>query len=217
MALNRNTIVVFDLETGSASPSNCEVLELAAVAMDPRSLEIKESDLFHCYLKPTSWDNVQQEALAVNKLDKEFIEKNGVELKLGWNDFVKWVKKYDEKNQFWSRPIPAGHNIINFDLPIIERLATTFGQVDKDGRQTLFHNRDKFDLMFFCSSWFENASEPANYKLDTLREYFGLSSENAHRADTDIKQTALLLGRFLKFQRNCFKKANFKNACKNAS
>lgn len=197
------------METGGIDATTCEVLEIAAVALDPHTLEVKQDDKFHIFLKPLSWENVSQEALAVNKITREEIEQKGVELKLGWGDFVKWVRKYDTKNTFWSRPVALGHNIINYDMVIVERLSKLYGPVDKDGRSTLFHGRDKWDLMNFCSTWFERAAEPKNYKLDTLREFFGLSKENAHSATIDVEQSAYLIAKFIKLQRGVFKKIKF--------
>ena len=36
--MNNSTIVVFDFETGSVKPESCEVIQVAAMALHPRSL-----------------------------------------------------------------------------------------------------------------------------------------------------------------------------------
>lgn len=61
-----------------------------------------------------------------------------------------------------------------------------------------------------CFLWMENNKDVANYKLDTLREYFGIPKDGAHNAIVDVKHTAAIISRFLKFHRNIASKTNFK-------
>ncbi len=102
-------------------------------------------------------------------------------------------------------------------MHIVNRMCKLYGPLDnKTKTPILFHGRDKLDLMLLCFLWFENNKDLDNYKLDTLRDYFGLSKENAHNAEQDVKDTALILGRFLKFHRNMAAKTTFKNAFQKA-
>jgi DNA polymerase III alpha subunit (gram-positive type) len=75
------------------------------------------------------------------------------------------------------------------------------------------------DLLKIVFSWFNGTKELANYKLDTLREYFGITKEGAHRALKDVEDTGAILMRFLKYKKNtlirgglklkgCFKQEN---------
>ena len=44
--INRRWIIVFDLETDGVDPHSCNPVELAAVPVDPRTLEIKRRSGF---------------------------------------------------------------------------------------------------------------------------------------------------------------------------
>jgi exonuclease I len=209
--------VVFDFETGGKNPRTCEPLQLAAVVLDSRSLEIKPNSEFQIYMKPLDWNNVEQEALDINKISRQTIEDKGVNQKEAWNSFTSYISKYNKKKTFWGAPIAAGHNITGYDLIIVDRLCQLYGPIDSKTKESqLFHGRDKLDLMNLCFLWFENNKDVANYKLDTLRDYFGLSREGAHNAVVDVKQTALLLSRFLRFHRNLAAKTTFAGVFKNA-
>ena len=67
--------------------------------------------------------------------------------------------------------------------------------------------------------WFENNAEVNRYNMDYLREYFGMPNDNAHDALQDVKDTANILIRFLKLQRNIIEnqKVQFKNAFGNGN
>ena len=51
--------------------------------------------------------------------------------------------------------------------------------------------------------------------MDYLRDYFGISKENAHDALQDVKDTANILTKFLLLQRNLSKKIRFEKAFAN--
>lgn len=213
--LNTNNVVVFDLETGSVDTKTCEVLQIACVSIDARKMERIPNSEFNVYLKPISWDNVQAEALKVNNLTKEFIEKNGVNLKEGFAQFVNYLSKQNKGSGAYTAPIACGYNIDKFDLPIIQRLCSMFGNIDKEGNQNIFNRLFTQDLKNILWTWFENSKEPTNYKFDTFREHFGLTKEGAHNAIVDVKQTADVFIRFMQYQRKHAAKAKyFKDAFK---
>lgn len=162
-------------------------------------------------MKPTDWANVEQEALDINKIEKKTIDEKGINQKEAWQAFTSYCNKYNKKKSFWGAPIAAGHNIINYDMVIVNRMCRLYGPLDnKSKNPILFHGRDKVDLLNLAFLWFENNKELENYKLDTLRDYFGLSREGAHNAVKDVEDTALIISRFLKFHRNLAAKTTFK-------
>ena len=67
------------------------------------------------------------------------------------------------------------------------------------------------NLVFY---WFNHNNELKSYKLDTLRDYFGIAKDGAHDAIKDVKDTAEILIRFLKLHRNLSEKIKFKGAFK---
>ena len=60
--------------------------------------------------------------------------------------------------------------------------------------------------------WFDNTTVVPNYKMDTLRDFFGLSKANAHDALTDVIQTSDIILHFLKLHRSIFPKIKFTDA-----
>lgn len=212
--INYNTIIVFDFETFSKNPHTTQPLQLAACAVHSRKLEV--IDQFQVYMKPKTWDGCEDEALAINNITRDFIEEKGVDQQLAFEEFTNWVGKYNPKKSFFTAPVPAGMNIKGFDMHIINRLCKLYGPMDKErGEQSLFSNRDQIDLLNILFMFFESDSSLAKYNMDTLREYFGLSKEGGHNAITDVKQTAALIIRFMKFARNCVKGRNFEGTFKN--
>jgi DNA polymerase III epsilon subunit-like protein len=65
------------------------------------------------------------------------------------------------------------------------------------------------DLMQHIYCWFENNSDVKGYSMDYMRDYFGMPKDNAHDALQDVKDTANILIKFLKMQRNLSKKIKF--------
>lgn len=166
-------------------------------------------------MKPKSWDNVESEALAINGITKEIVDEKGVNQKQAWETFTDYCNKYNKKKSFWGAPIAAGHNILGYDMHIVNRMCELYGPLDNKSKSPiLFHGRDKLDLLNLCFLWFENNKELENYKLDTLRDFFGISKIGAHNAIKDVTDTAMILARFLKFHRNMAAKVTFKNVFK---
>ena len=63
--------------------------------------------------------------------------------------------------------------------------------------------------------WTEGDPNVKSISMDALRERMGLSSDNAHDALQDVKDTANILIKFLKFQRNISEKTKFEKAFAN--
>ena len=216
--INHNPICVFDFETCNLRCDETSPIQLAAIMLDPRTLEPIEGATFgkpvdgkDIIMKPLDWSAVDDAALRVNKKTREQLE-NGLEQKLVWGMFTDYLKKFSRDNTQWGRPIPAGHNIINFDLPIIEVLCRKYKNVDKNGQQNIFDPRVRIDTLQLLWGWFESTRNPEKLNMDHLRGFFGISSENAHDAFKDVMDTTLIIQRFLKFQREHSKRTKFAGA-----
>lgn len=212
--INQNYLCVFDFETGSLATLDPVPLELAAVMVDPRTLERVPGSTFNTLIKPAlGWEAVTAEALDINKITKEQVDAEGLEEKVAFDAFVGFVKKFSKTANKWNMPIQCGHNIAKFDIPIMDSLCRRHGYVDKDGFPKLFHPFNILDSISICLMWFENLPEPEKYGLDKLREFFGIPKEGAHRALKDVEDTADIICRFLQFHRtiNSKGKPKFKN------
>lgn len=216
------------METDSPDPSTCSPVQLAAVMIDPVKLTIIPDSEFNINLKPEklakdpnhtyeesdilSWHGkvlgISAEKVLANWKDYP-------DAKQSWKMFGEYLSKYHlraNKQSIFTAPIAAGYNIQKFDLKIVERLSKKYKTVTKEKQSSLFFPRDTVDLMNLLFYWFEGSSDTKNLTLDSFRDYFGLSKDNAHDALQDVKDTANIIIRFLRLHRNLKSKIQFRNA-----
>jgi DNA polymerase III epsilon subunit-like protein len=194
------------------------------VAIHARKLTLQPGGTFNSEVRPiiddekaiaAGFDPIEDEALEVTRKTREGLAKAPLP-KTVWKKFNKFVDKYNWKGTSFSAPIASGYNINGYDMPIVERYCHMYGPIDeKKGKQKLFNPIFTMDLMQHIYCWFENNADVKGYSMDYLRDYFGMSSDNAHDALQDVKDTANILIRFLKMQRNLSKKIKFEKAFAN--
>jgi hypothetical protein len=215
--------MVFDFETDGTDATSCNVTELAAVPIEPKKLKILEDKGFKIAIKPPGIDTdeyftpnvmktIRWHAKNRNVTPEKIIEmwKDGFEEKVAWESFCKYCTGFHTKKSrenWYTDPIPAGYNIINFDMVIAKRLC------EKHKTDMPFSTVKKVDCFDWLFTWFENLSQPRNLKMDTLREFFGLNSNgHAHEAMKDVMDEAKIIVKFLNFQRRQATIQKFKGA-----
>ena len=220
--MNNRWIMVFDWETDSPDPSTCNPVELAAVPVDPHTLEIKKDQAFKATIKPDGIDDDEyftkqrQDTIAwhaktrgieTEEVIKEW--KKGQSERVVWKNFCTYCAKYEvekKPGQWYVEPVPSGYNIIGFDLPIAQRLA------DKYKTKLPFSKVNKIDMMDILFMWFEHLNEPSNMKLDVIRDFLGIEASQAHEALSDTIDEAKILVQFMKFHRRQSTVDKFKGA-----
>jgi DNA polymerase III epsilon subunit-like protein len=224
--MNKSKFCCFDFEAGSLNSNFAEPCELAAVIIEPRNLEIVDS--FHSFMKPEQWESpyvtndtmefhAKNDGLTVTQVIEKW--KTYPLQKEVWGKFTEFLRRHNErpnKPSPWSAPVPVGQNILNYDIPIVNRLCKLYGNVDKDGEPNIFNKRYVLDLRHILLMYFENSTELDSFSFDCLREYFGIEKTGAHTALVDTKQTANLFIRFLKLTRWTSEKTKFRGAVANA-
>lgn len=223
--MNDKNIVVFDFETagdivqknGTLDASRVVPIQIACVVLDPRKLKVIPGSEFESIMRPPEGTKLNAKALEINKKTEAEIWNAPGDWEAVWVRFCNHVRKYNPRGASpFTAPIPAGKNIRNFDMPIAQWLCEKFNQVDKSGTQNIYSNRQSLDLEDNIFAWFEDNQELENYKMDTLREYFGLSTEGAHDAMVDVLQTAYLLRKFHHLHRDLFPRIKFKGSAAGA-
>ena len=219
--MNYKDIIVFDFETGSRNPHKTQPVQIAAVAIHGRKLTIQPGGYFESLIRPElddekaiemGVDPIEDEALAVNGKTREELAK-APSAKTVWKKFANFVNKYNWKKTPYFAPIPAGYNIIGFDLPIVQRLCEQHGPVDKKtGKQTLFNKIHKIDMLDTVWMWMENNPDIKSLSMASMRDLLGMSKENAHDAMQDVKDTANLMIAFMKLHRRIAPKVKFEKA-----
>lgn len=216
--------IVFDWETGSRNPHKTQPTQIAAIALDGRSLTLKGT--FNSEIKPildddkaiaAGFDPIQDEALRITGKTREKLEL-APSLKSVWNKFTKFVDQYNWKGEPFFAPIPVGFNIIGFDMHIINRLCKEFGPWDTEReQQKLFSKVYKIDIMDNVFAWTESDPSIKSISMDSLRERMGLSKENAHDALQDVKDSANIFIKLMKTHRSVYQNITFDKAFANGN
>jgi len=128
--MNYQDFIFLDFETTGRNPFTCQPTQLAAVVIDGRKLEIKESNVFKSYIAPI-WDEEECEKLGLTPVNDEACEKSNItremlqdapSLKSVWKKFEQYVFRHNPKKSKWGAPIKAGMNIERYDAIIIDRI-----------------------------------------------------------------------------------------------
>ena len=196
--------IVFDFETGSRNPQKTQPTQIAALALDGRNFKLKGT--FNSEIRPIlddekamemGFDPLEDEALRITGKNREDLAKAPMP-KTVWKKFVNFVNQYNWKGTQFFAPIPAGFNIIGFDMIIVNRMCKAYGPYDKDRQQQkLFNKIYKVDMMDNMFMWTEGDPAIKSISMDSLRDRMGLSKENAHDALQDVKDTANIMIKFM--------------------
>jgi DNA polymerase III epsilon subunit-like protein len=216
--MNRD-IIMFDFETGGRNPLKCQPTQLAAIALDGRNFRPKGE--FNSLMRPilddekaieAGVDPVEDEALRITHKTRAELAKAPLP-KGVWKKFVTFVNKYNWKGTPYFAPIPAGFNIIGYDMKIVDRLCKAYGPWDdKRECQKLFHQIYKIDVMDDVWLWTEGDPNVKSISMDSLRERMGLPSDNAHDALQDVKDTANIFIKLQKSRRAVYRNMKFEKA-----
>lgn len=220
--MNYRDIIVFDFETGSTNPYKTQPTQIAALALHGRKLTPK--GYFNSEIRPIldddkalelGLDPLQDEALEITNKNRKDLAK-APEPKQVWEKFTSFVNKHNYKKTQWYAPIPAGYNIIGFDMVIVNRMCKEYGPVDKKtGLQALFSKIYKIDVMDNIFMWTENNPDIKSISMDSMREVMELSGDNAHDALQDVKDTANILIKLMKTYRAVSTKIKLEKAFSN--
>ena len=204
--------IVFDFETGSRTPRKTQPTQIAALALDGRNFKLKGT--FNSEIRPVmddekaiemGFDPLEDEALRITGKNREDLAKAPLP-KTVWKKFCDFVNQYNWKGTQFFAPIPAGFNIIGFDMIIVDRLCKAYGPYDKERQQQkLFNKIYKVDMMDNMFMWTEGDPSIKSISMDSLRDRMGLSKENAHDALQDVKDTANIMIKFMKTHRAVYR------------
>lgn len=166
-------------------------------------------------------EDADPESLALSNTNIDEVMASKITPELGWQRFADWVGQFNlgGKPGLYEAPVPCGHNIVNFDLPIYARYCHEYGTLKKDkflGKQVpgIFNSLWHYDTMQMMGGWTENLKEPKSKSLVNLRKYMGVPQElidKAHDALADVEFTAALLVKLLRFQRAISPRVKFEN------
>ncbi len=224
--MNYRPFCCYDFETSSVNPHKCQPVQLAAVMVDGRRLEIIPGSEFQSLIKPIfdqdecirlNLDPLEDGAVAVHGKTQEILS-TAPELKAVWSNFTDYVNSYNYKGTNWTAPVSVGYNIKGFDSIIVDRICTKepykLGPIDKKrGEQDLFSRIHSLDMLDFTFALFENNKDVTSLSADNLvRGYFGYDKGKGHDAMEDVIMTAELFCRVMKMIRAMASRKNFKGS-----
>lgn len=149
--------VVFDIETTGLRPGLDEIIEISAVKVK----NSKVTDTFSTLVKPSI--RIPASATRINGITNDMVS-NAPEIAEALEGFVDFVET----------GILVGHNIHSFDMNFIYDAAM---EVFQEG----IYN-DYIDTLYMAKSCLPRLK---HHRLVDISEYFGISTEGAHRALND--------------------------------
>lgn len=226
--MNYRDYIVYDFETTSPNKDTTQPVQIAAVAVHGRKLEIIPGSEFESLVKPIfdeeeclakGLDPLQDGAVAIHGKTKEILE-TAPELPAVWKNFTEYVNQYNFKSSAWTAPVSVGYNNKGFDQRIVERVCTedpyNLGPIDpKRGTQNLFNQFYSLDVMDMMFQFFENDKEVTSLSADNLvRGHMGYEDKKGHAHDalSDVIMTAELFIRAQTMIRRVVGKKKFKGA-----
>lgn len=225
--MKNNDIIFYDFETTGPNPHTAQPVQLAAVAINGFSLEVKEDSIFQSLIRPEfdlqkceeyNLAPLTDESIAIHGKTREMLE-DAPPISVVWPQFVEYVDTYNYQGNMWGRPIAAGQNINKYDSIICERIASqdpyNLGPYDKEKEEMqLFQVRDRFDMLDDLSRWMKFDKHQRSYAMDNLRPLLGIDGENAHDALKDVLDGAFMLCKFLKLYKKFSTQFTFKDSFK---
>lgn len=213
--MNR-TIIVFDFETTHLDPHSdyCNPIEIGAVAINSKYFKVIPGSEFYLDVRPPDIDKEDFYANRKSTIDwhiglkpgrtvegliekwsKGTPEKEAIKMFIDYCMTYKWGKSYD------TAPIAGGTNIIDYDIPILERLTSKYKF------KYPFFKRDRYEIQQLCLYTLGySLDRPRAYNMDNLRNFFGLSDTDCHQALFDAKQEAQIIeflgGKLKTFSKN---------------
>lgn len=183
------SFIVFDIETGGLDCAKNPIIEVAFIILqkdESGKFIINEELSFDSLVLP--YDNklkIEQEALNVNKISIEEIEKNGnliTDIVVALKDVI---KELNPKGEEKYKPILVGHNIHKFDIDFLSNFLS-FVDVNL---YSLF-SKSSIDTYTEARRFFEGKKILQSLSLVSICNYFGIEIEKAHRAYYDALANA---------------------------
>ncbi len=206
-----NIPAVIDTETTSLDFRKGEIIEICIMPLDPITLDIK-SNIFHIMMKPNKLNEIDYDALAVQKKqrekegddlgekvcsDRSFVADcvlNGTDQDFGNQLLIEWFENL--KLGPYKKLLPIAHNW-GFDSNFIREWLgwKTYDYIFH------YHHRDTREMATYdndAASWQCSPLPFDRYSLRSVAHKLDVTQEGAHNALDDCVTTAKVFKAFLK-------------------
>jgi len=168
-AYDRGQVIVFDTETTGLDPAADDIVEIAAV----RCGKTGAPERFHEFLRPS---RPVGDSVNVHGWTDEFLEANGSAPEQVLGRF----------SEFCAGAVLVGHNVFNFDVPIIAANSARAGILG-------WPQAPVFDTLDITRRF----HRLRRYRLADVAEALQLAKRPTHRAMEDVESTVELLEKLL--------------------
>lgn len=186
--MSKRDYVVFDLETTGLDPKWNEIIELAAIRLNPETLE--ETSRFYSKVQFKYPRRMSKKVAKMNHYDEN-----------EWRDTARPPKDViDEFLKFSEGAIKVGHNV-KFDMSFIEaayaeymKLIFTVSGPAPDPWGKSYHAIDTSSL----AARLQHKGEIHSVSLKNVCEHLGIVNNKAHSAMSDVLATVEVFRRLIK-------------------
>lgn len=213
--MNYENFIVFDLESTGVDTNTAQIVQIGAVCIDARRLEIIEGSEFDVLIKPlygeecakAGLQELTDGAINIHKKGHALLAEKGVTLETGLSNFVSYVNTHNYGKTKWKSPIPAGYNINGYDTPILKR------DLARTGLSSPFHPSISIDVLQLMWMFFENDKNVTRLSADSLiRKHMGWKDKGeSHDALGDVVMTAEVLIKSMRLIRKAVGTVKFEN------
>jgi len=179
-----NSIVFFDLETGGLSPESHPIIQLAAAAVDWRTLEVLDELEVKLLFDESQ---CTEEALRINSYDAAVWREQAIPSSDAALAFADLLRAHAHVGCISARGKPY----------YVAQMAAYCADFDMSFLRAWFDRENQFLPAAFrplCvmqrAQWhcLESGERPADFKLTTVAEFFGLVTAGAHDASIDNRR-----------------------------
>lgn len=159
-------ITFFDIETTGLSPEKHEIIELAAIQVDPETLDVMKT--YAAKITPLHLERATPRALEVNGYNED-----------DWCNAISLKAALLDVFPLLHRCIPGGHNV-SFDMRFLNKAYETEGLADPEFQTVTL------DTQTLGRDLKSDGYYPLNsLSLDSMTAFFGVQRPNPHRAYDD--------------------------------
>jgi DNA helicase-2/ATP-dependent DNA helicase PcrA len=181
----KRDFLLFDIEATGIDVTRHEMIQLAAVLLDKKTLKEKAS--FSSYIRPKKWSQRSREAMAVNKIDWETLAK-APDMKAVLKNFAR---------QF-SKNVTMAHYGGMIDIPF---LAAAF-RSEKMKYPYDYHVFDLWPVFYVYMAGRKKLTDPSRvpgFSLESIARHFKVKIEGQrHDALTDCRVEAEVFRELMK-------------------
>lgn len=202
-------IVTLDTESsGLDHGDGCEITEICAKAYNYWDLSPHHAGTFHCFIKPQRPEKAQPKALEVLGEGWTKAQKEGLEPKVVWAQFIKWMGQVNDEGKGSTKPIVYAYNQ-DHDRRFITETLKELKLVTKGDFGWEYPWQFMFDgMQSFYELFGTSPNITYSIKLDVALDMLGIKRSNGsiHSALEDTEKFSELMIRILKFQREAYKR-----------